>query len=79
MFDDYPAMARFLITIIVAFLFLQLAASQAVPDAACQDALNALAKYIASCIPTANNPTILCSGQCATYYQNIFDQCPAEV
>ena len=70
------SMARvILISVVLAFLFIQLAYSQD----ACQDALTTLANNAASCTPTAANPTIICSGECEGYYDDIIDYCTPEV
>ena len=53
---------------VFAFLFLQLAAGQ---DAACRAASETLVDNIASCTPTAQNPTIICEGVCRGYYDDV--------
>ena len=70
-------MAQVLIISIFAFLFLQLAVGQ---DArACTNAVTTLTNNIASCTATADNPRIICTGQCRGYYQAIFDKCASAV
>ena len=54
------------------FLFVQLAASQD----ACTNASLALADAVDSCTPTAENLTIICSGQCRDLIQDVIDNCP---
>ena len=46
---------------------------------ACINALTALTNNIASCTPTSQNPTIICSGECRDYYDDIFDNCSPAV
>ena len=69
------SMAQVLIVGVFAVLFLQLAAGQD----ACTTASLTLANNIASCTPTLENPTIICSGACRGYYDDIFASCPAAV
>ena len=68
-------MAQVLIVGVFAVLFLQFAAGQD----ACTNALLTLSNNIASCTPTLQNPTIICSGVCRSYFDDIFDVCPAAV
>ena len=69
-------MAQVLITGIVAFLLLQLAAGQ---STACTDALNTLTANAASCTATQDNPLIICSGQCRQYYDDVIENCDQTV
>ena len=48
-------------------------------DQDCADAQGRLTSNILSCTPTADNPTIICSGDCRGYYDAIFDSCAADV
>ena len=68
-------MAQVLIIGILTFLLLQLTAGQD----ACTNALATLANNAASCAPTPENPTIICSGVCRGYYEDIFNKCSPEV
>ena len=68
-------MAQILIVGVFAVLFLQLAAGQD----ACTNALLTLSNNIASCTATPQNPTIICSGVCRGYFEDIFDSCPTAV
>ena len=66
-------MAQVLVTGLLAFLLLQLAASQ---DDACQDALNAIINDPAACTGSAD---AICTGQCRQYYDDIIANCDASV
>ena len=66
-------MARVLVIGLIAFLLLQLAASQ---DDACRDALTALANDPAACTGSAD---VICTGQCRQYYDAIIANCDASV
>ena len=68
-------MARVLIAVAVAFL-VQLAGGQ---DEACMEALNTLQVNSVRCTATTNNPRVMCTGQCGTYFENIIDSCSPEV
>ena len=71
-------MAQVLIFGVLAFLFLQLAAGQ-LQDPECTSALLALTNAAASCTPTLENPTIICTGECRDYYQDVFENCSPTV
>ena len=64
-----------LISVVLAFLFIQLASSQD----ACQTAINTLATNIGRCTATTDNPRIICEDPCRGYYNDIFDNCSPEV
>ena len=66
-------MAQVLVIGLIAFLLLQLAASQ---NDACQDAINALANDVAACTGSAD---AICTGQCRQYYDDIIKNCDASV
>ena len=68
-------MAQVIATGIIAFLFLHLAYGQD----ACTAANKILAANAATCTPTANNPQIFCSGQCRSYYDDLFNNCAPDV
>ena len=53
--------------------------TQATPDPECTNALSAWMNAVASCTPTPDNPTIICSGEYQDYYQDVFDNCPTDV
>ena len=63
-----------LLSVVLAFLFIQLASSQN----ACQDAIATLTSNSARCI-VVENPRTICSGDCRDFYEAIFDNCAAEV
>ena len=69
-------MAQVLVIGLLAFLLLQLAASQS-PE--CLDAINTLSANTASCTATADDPLVICTGQCRQYYQAIIDNCDETV
>ena len=69
-------MAQVLIFGVLAFLFLQLAAGQ---DPECTNALSALENAVATSCTSIENPTIICTGECLDYYQDVFDNCAADV
>jgi len=77
-YTESSLMAGVFLAAKLAFLFLQFAVSQDI-DAACTEALNTLTANNASCTATAQNPRVMCSGQCGTYFENIFDSCSPEV
>ena len=68
-------MAQILVTGLLAFLLLQLAASQD----ACQDAVNTLTANLADCTGTADNPLVICTGQCRRYYDAVVENCDETV
>ena len=82
--ESSSSMARrvFLISVVLAFLFIQLASShdQDRRDA-CQDAMTTLNDNMASCTHTTANPRIMmiCEGDCLRYYYALFDNCAPEV
>ena len=43
----------------------------------CTNALTVLSSNAASCTPTTQNPTIICTGECRGYYDDVFDNCAA--
>ena len=45
----------------------------------CINALTALSRNAASCATTPQNPTIICTGECRGYYDDVFANCPADV
>ena len=65
-------MAQVLVTGLLAFLLLQLAASQD----ACQSALATLSANAADCTATVD---AICTGQCRQYYDDIIANCDASV
>ena len=72
----------FLISVVLAFLFIQLASSHEQDRRdACQDAMNTLNDNMASCTHTTANPRIImiCEGPCETYYDALFNNCAPEV
>ena len=69
-------MAKVLVTGLLAFLLLQLAASQ---DDACQDAINTLSANAADCIATADDPLVMCTEQCWQYYEAVSENCDENV
>ena len=50
-----------------------------IPDSECTNALLALTNAVASCTPTPDNPTIICTGECRDNYQDIFENCSPTV
>ena len=64
-------MAQILVTGLLTFLLLQLAASQD----ACQAAVNTLTANIADCTGTVDDPLVICTGQCRQYYDAIIENC----
>ena len=69
-----------LISVVLAFLFVQLASSEDRRDA-CRDAMNTLNDNMAICTHTANYPRIImiCEDPCLDYYEALFDNCAPEV
>ena len=64
-------MPQVLITGLLAFLLLQLAACQ---DPACLNALGTLSNNSATCTDTA-----ICTGQCRQYYEAVITNCDESV
>ena len=62
------SMSRILIVGILTFSYLQLAVGQ-----------DALASNIQSCTATAENPRVICTGQCRRYNEDIINNCAPEV
>ena len=46
---------------------------------ACTNALTTLTNNIASCTLTSQNPSIICSGECRDYYDDVFENCSPAV
>ena len=69
-------MAQVLVTGLLAFLLLQLAASQS-PE--CQNALNTLLANTASCTATVDDPLVICNGDCRQYYDAVIEICDETV